>query len=498
MRYPGFIGPAYQSRSKRGALDTCINLYPELLESNTGRNVAALYLSPGLTEVLNEGAGPIRGMFGIDTHLFWVSGATLYQVQFSGGTPGAVTNWGSVGNDSEPVYMAANAEELFVVSNGNGFILREASLSQIASNFPTGNARGAGYLDGYFITLDVRDWADSQYARFHISNLDDGLTWDAADFGEFRVDLSKILNFVVSHRELWLFGNHMSQVWENTGGSSILGDSLVGSATFPLVPNQSATIEHGAAAKDSPIAIDNTAFWLGSGRRGHGTAYRGDGYLPQRVSTHAVEDAWRGYSDITDAISWSYEQAGHQFWVLYFPTADKTWVYDITASIQMGQHMWHERAFWTGSAYEAHLGRAHAFADGMNLVGSRNDGKIYRMGLDLFDDDGSAIRWERTAPHVHDEERRTFFDRLEVDMETNIGDPAANPEISMEFTDDSGANWSTARTAQIGESDGSPSASRIFWPRLGSSRQRAFRVYGVTSAKIALIGAYLRVRPASH
>ena len=74
--------------------------------------------------------------------------------------------------------------------------------------------------------------------------------------------------------------------------------------------------------------MDNGVFWLGKDARGQGIVYRANGYTGTRVSTHAVEWQIQRYGDMSDAIGYAYQQDGHTFYVLTFPSADATWVYD--------------------------------------------------------------------------------------------------------------------------------------------------------------------------
>jgi hypothetical protein len=106
-------------------------------------------------------------------------------------------------------------------------------------------------------------------------------------------------------------------------------------------------------------------------------AWRFDGYRPVRISTHAQEYEWSTYSTISDAVAYAYQDQGHAFYVLYFPTVSKTWVYDTATQL------WHERGYWdaTVGAYTAHRSWWHVFAFGKHLVGDWKTGTIYEMKI---------------------------------------------------------------------------------------------------------------------
>ena len=77
---------------------------------------------------------------------------------------------------------------------------------------------------------------------------------------------------------------------------------------------------------ETGILMNNGIFWLGQDARGQGMVYRSNGYTGQRISTHAVEWQIQQYGTLSDAIGYTYQQDGHSFYVLIFPTANTTWV----------------------------------------------------------------------------------------------------------------------------------------------------------------------------
>lgn len=48
MKFEGFISGSYQSRSLTADNQRCVNLYPEALESGSGKSRVVLYRTPGL------------------------------------------------------------------------------------------------------------------------------------------------------------------------------------------------------------------------------------------------------------------------------------------------------------------------------------------------------------------------------------------------------------------------------------------------------------------
>ncbi len=139
----------------------------------------------------------------------------------------------------------------------------------------------------------------------------------------------------------------------------------------------------------SAQSLDNSVFWLGGNEQGGGIAYRAQQFNPQRISTHAVEYAWLQYGKIDDVIAWVYQEDGHAFYVLWFPSGETSWVYDVTTSLATGQPVWHERAHWNPqlATWQPHVARCHAFAFNKHFVGDRRSGGIYEQSVSFYDEE---------------------------------------------------------------------------------------------------------------
>jgi hypothetical protein len=256
---------------------------------------------------------------------------------------------------------------------------------------------------------------------------------------------------------------------------------------FPFERINGAFIEQGCAAKFSPAKMDNTVYWLTSDERGYGTVQRAQGYQPQRISTHAVEFAIGQMSRIDDAVAYTYQQEGHSFYVLNFPTAQQTWVFDASTSL------WHQRAWRDPADNVLKQDRAicqMAFA-GETLVGDNANGNIYVLDLEYFTDNGDPISRIRACSHLADPEYRyQFFDSLQVDMQTGVGlvvGQGSDPQAILQWSDDGGYSWSNELWASIGKIG--ERRTRVKWRRLGRSRDRVFRVTITDPIRVIMVSA---------
>lgn len=246
-------------------------------------------------------------------------------------------------------------------------------------------------------------------------------------------------------------------------------------------------IKVGVSSPNSISEIDNTVIWVGHDDHGQGIVYKLDGFTPIRVSTEPIERRIQGVSDISDLYAWSYQEEGHFFYVLTGGDLDCSLVLDLTTGL------WHERAYLSSSGnFQQHLGSCHIFAFGKHLVGSRLDGKIYEMSLDLLDDDGDSIARERVYTHIVDEMRRIRQNSLEIGFETGVGlqsGEGANPVVTLEISRDGARTWSDPIEAPIGRIG--EYRTRVRFRRLGVSEQTTYRIRFSDNVKVAITGSYL-------
>ena len=373
-----------------------VNLFPEVVPEG-GKQPAFLQRCPGLNLRVAVGTGPIRGLWMHGAYLYVVSGDRFYRVSSSW----AITELGLVFG-SAPVSMADNGTQIFIAADPTGYIYNTSTGVFAPINDPDyPGASVVDYLDGYFVFIEP----NSQ--RVWVTALLDGTSVDPLDFASAEGDPDNIVSMIVDHREVWLFGNNSTEVWYNAGLSD-----------FPLVRIQGAFNELGCAARYSVAKMNNQIYWLGKDARGHGIVYQANGYMGQRISTHAVEWHLQQYGDLSGAIAYTYQQDGHSFYVLNFPAANTTWVYDAVTGA------WHERRGWVDSNWTRHRGNCQVFYNGEVLVGDFENGNIYAFDLNVYADNGAIQRWLRSwraLPAGENTLRRTAQHALQLDCETGVG-----------------------------------------------------------------------------
>ena len=471
MKTP-ILGSSYVARSVNAADNRMVNLFPEIIPEG-GKEPAFLIRAPGLTLVVQVGSGPIRGIKRVKSILYVVSGNKLYKVD----TSYIVTEIGTV-TGSGQVSMSDNGIQLFIACNPDGFIynLNTLVFSQITdSNFP--GAVTVDFIDNYFV------FNEPNSQKLWITELLDGTSIDALDFASAEGLPDDIVGLIVDHRELWVFGTESTEIWYNAGTSD-----------FPLQRIQGAFNEIGCVAPYSISKLDNSVIWLGSDNRGQGIVYRANGYIGQRISTHSVEWKIQQYSTLSDAVSYSYQQDGHSFYVITFPSGNATWVYDISTN------SWHERASFSNGSFGRHRSNCQAFFNDKILLGDYENGNIYNFDLDNYTDNSSIQRWLRTwraLPTGTNNLKRTINHSLQLDCESGVGlnsGQGDDSQIILRWSDDGGHTWSNEHWSSIGKIG--KYGYRAIWRRLGSTskiRDRIFEISGSDPVKIIINGAVLDV-----
>jgi len=487
--YPGFIGPSYTSESKIAAYDRTVNWYPEQIESGTGNTAAryVLYPTPGNFEIPSASSAlttPGRGGWSLrDFGAYYIVGDTLYRLY--PGTPAAVAT-GISNISNAPVYFASNGDtgrQLLIASDDTTYAYDLDS--EVLTEVGTESAVSIGYVDGYGIRLD------SVRSEISVSAPFDFTVWNALDVSQRNDAPDKWLRLLVNHKELWLFGSDTSSVWYNAGDEGVAG---------PFAPIPSVFIPYGIAAPHSAVVVDGSPIWLGGTPNGSCIVYKAEGYTPVRISTHAVENAFReifgAALTVSNADASTYQENGHIFYVLTFPAnldtdfAGATWVYDATSGL------WHERGVWNGLTFGC-IDTIGNVQSNVQFTLSRTSGKVYLQSISLsVGTDGLGIVRLRRAPHINQAQQRIRYRQFRALMETGIGlgdvvstDPAFDPQITLAWSNDGGQTFGSPIPMSAGTIGAY--STLVDWFQLEQAQDRIFEVRCSAAVSYRLIAAFL-------
>lgn len=361
----GFAGGSIPARSRTVNSERTVNLYLEATDGTPKRN-PVLYVRPAAIPWTYVAPGPVRALFFQDDRFRAVSGGFYYDIARSRN----VTTLGQVRNDSRQAFIASNGTGGFqemIVSGGLGYIynFQTGVFQQITdSNFET-PITFCAYIDTYFAALQGHS------NQFQTSQPLDGLVWDGLDKAQASLTSDKKLAMAVYDRKLVFYGSQATEPWQNDPSSSP-----------PFAPYNGIVVYHGISAPYSVAMLDNTNYWLGQDPAGTAIVWRWNGWTPERVSNNALEFYLQSLSRLDNAIGFALEMSGHAWYGLYLPAAETTWMYDVAANT------WAEWAIWDDDlmTFRPFVIACQASGWGMQFVGSRTNGTIYRLSFDEYTD----------------------------------------------------------------------------------------------------------------
>ncbi len=441
-------GPSGQVRAYKAESRRVVNWMPVRIESGTGKGGQQAYLKqvPGKVQKASLGSA-FRGLFVSREVLYGVAGSKLYRIA----SDWTATELGTLSSSTGPVDFADNTTQLCIVDGPYGYAydLDASTFSTIGGSWP-GSSR-VSILDGFGI------YCEPGTEQFFVSDNQDFTVIDALSYASAEGTTGNIVAHIVKHREALILKERTGEVWYSSGG-----------ADFPLARNDGAAIEFGCAATHTLQKIAGTAFWLSKDENGSATVSAMTSYSPQRVSSHALEEALSGVTDLSGAYAFTYQQEGLSFYVLQVPGLSTTWVYEIASGV------WHERGEWVSGEWSQDLATCHAYAYGAHVVGG-SDGNLYELDPLAAQSNNSELVREWISPHnALPNAARLRFGSMQVDCEVGAGLSGTDAKLILRYSDDGGKRWSNWRYLTLGEIGQYQARARA--TMLGSGRDRVWNI----------------------
>jgi hypothetical protein len=295
-----------------------------------------------------------------------------------------------------------------------------------------------------------------------------------------------LITLFENNRELWLIGERTSEVWYNAGGANF---------AFARLPGIGPQI--GCSAKHSIARVGPNLAWLAQNEQGQNIVVMTQQYAWVQISNHAIENAISGYPQVSDAIGDCYEDRGHIMYVLTFPTADVTWVCDITVWLAtQGAMGWWQRLSWnaTTASYHRHVGNCFVNFANLRLWGDYQTGQIHQQDRFFYTDAGNVLRAQRRTPHVWSKEdrKRIFSASLQVEFTPGVGlqtGQGSAPQAMIRWSDDGGFTWSGEVQVPIGAAGDTRDRAMVM--QLGEARDRVYEVNVSDPIARDIVGATL-------
>lgn len=471
--FPNFVGGAEIAQSPVWANARTVNWYVEPGNRDT-KTPAALLPVPGVSTFATiSGATRGRAIFEEDGRCFTVVGDRLDEIAADGTVTGRGTVVeGAAGSAARVAALGDAAQQLALTSGGVGYAFN--LVTNALSVVVPANAAQCDTLDGFAFFLDRTDASISSSALYDATSI---IGYKQRDARSDPWQAIKVIDTL-----LYAFGEKSTDIFYNAGASP-----------FPLAQHTAGAFPYGMAAPDSIAVVGDALCWLGRSANGIGQVLAVRGTSVREISTPALRWAIDGYRrrvGIADAVGESLEYLGHSFYVLTFPAAEATWVYDMSVGV------WSEWLTWlpAEARYVAWQPHWHAIAFGRSLLLDRTSGRVH--GLDpasARDATGEPMRRLRRPPGLFDDNRRVTITDLEVYAETGTAATGVDARLMLNYSKDAGKTWRQATgTESLGLTG--EYRRRLSWPRLGTARDWQFEIVCSGDVPVRLQGASISVR----
>lgn len=439
-----FAGGSYKSLSLPYYAATNKNMFFEVKEG--GRSVAALHGRPGLRLFASTATGNDRGMCVHDGVLYKITGNTLYSIS-SGGVS---TSIGTISGTNQ-CGMVSDGNYLVITTGGDAYIYN-GTLSQITDvDLETPNT--ACFNNSRIIY-------DGNSGRFCVADVGNPSLIDGLNYATAESAPDDTLAVSAHKQYVFIFGQETIEPWYNSG---------VGSPPYDRVNGAVQTV--GLGAIHSISQNENYLYFLDNQR----IPRRISGITMQSVGNMSTSEEFASYSTCEDAKGYCFSWAGDNFYLLTFPTADRSWIFQES----VGEWM----QVSSGQNDERFRGNSFAACYSKSLIADHSTGEVFYLDQDTYTDNGDAITRERTTQPLHAgllsgqlEGKRVFMSRLELVLEAGIGlavNQGVNPQVMLQWSDDGGYTWSN----ELWQSAGVMGARywRVQWFNLGSFQSRVYR-----------------------
>lgn len=470
------LGENFPSQSQVQSVRQLYNFY---LEEDISQDRYIAYGFPGFEEWLDLNGSEVRGMLEhkgvgyvvVDNILYSISG----QLTFS--------NLGNLSTSTGKVQLAAINDEVGVV-DGTSFYHYKISTTTFSTpadvDIPSSPVVLAA-IGEYFVIPDPGT------NQLFVSDLADGTSWNSLSFFSADTRADNVVTCAVANTLLYAMCEYSTEVFYISGGDVV-----------PLDRAVAGSYDIGTPARHSPTVINNTMYWLGQNKGGSVGVVRSNGGAPELVSNRAMIQKIGTYQQIDDAFGWSYQENGHPFYMITFPTAEtingqaigRTWAFDLST------RLWSEVGSKRTNAIDPpqlsrHVANCSMFLNNEHLIGDYLTGTIYKLSPDVYTENGEEIIRTIKTQHIAQNDLPLSMMDLVIETESGVGldgsGQGSDPEIGLRFSKDRGRTWSsqlTRKTGKLGEY-----FRRAKWTRIGRGRSITLELSMSDPIKWVIIGA---------
>jgi hypothetical protein len=381
---------------------------------------------PGL-ETKGNAAGKDRGFHRMAEILYQVKGTSLYEIDKLGNH----TLRGTIPGTKRCI-MADDGINMFIVVP-NEKVWQYTTDTNSVSEVTNVNITKALSVD-FFNNQFIYTFADFST----VSDVGNGAQATGLNrIGEETLPDAMVRDFV------------FDEVIYRCGVRSIVGWYNSGVGSPPIDKLQGRIFNVGLSAPYSIAKTDEAFYWLGDDN----AIYRAQAGTKERISSDAISNAISKFNSIDDAIGFTYTFEGQNFYTITFPSENQTF----TVSESLGENGWFELSSglqggkWQGSSV------INAYSK--NYVADADNGNVYLLDLDTYENNGESIKRTRVTSNIDARlvggalGDAVTMSSVIISMETGVGlivGQGDNPRIIVEASYDGGRTWAAGAWPKVG------------------------------------------------
>lgn len=454
----------YISESLPLSHQQCTNVFPSVADV-PALSQEFLRGTAGIDELATSGAieQVNRGSWRKGDLAYAVNGNTLYRVDktvVDGADTFSYVSLGSVSGVGRVSLASSETQLMVLVPGGAGYIYNEDDATPFqeitdADFRANGNPLHVAYIDSVFVcTTDDK--------KIIHSALNDGLAWNALDFGEAESDPDAAVAPVVVNNQLFITGTLTTEGFKNIGGSGF------------IFKRSNIFLDKGCVAPFTLVKTNQTFLMVGKGLNETPAIWMFNGNSFTKKSTKAIDKVISSYSQDSLENSFAmYSGLDGDFFV-YFTFPDRTFVYNLATD------KWHEQKTCDSSGEDSKW-RVNSMIDayGRTLVFDSIDGRVGELTYNSYKEYGCDIKRVFSLAPFFDLEG-VEMPHIELTMESGVGNAdVEDPKVAMAVSLDGVAfkNDRARSIGKVGASDG-----RIIWRRNGGATKIACLRFTMTDA----------------
>lgn len=460
VRVP-WLGVPQQRGTSASVDQRFVNVFFEKLHNPiTNQDVLYVVKRPGYSQHTQPSGttGVGRGIYQWKGDLYSVIGNKIYK-NSSALAPTLTTSTGRCGivevrPGASTQYLCVNdGEKLYCIAASTG------TVTTVTSNYPA-NTGDIAFLDGYLFVIDTS-------GQLWNCSVDDPTSWSVTQYVSMNmlpgigVGLQRLGNSVVAFSDISI------EYWYDAA-------STPGS---PLARQDAAMRRVGCASRQSIASNGDMVFWVGSVESSQATVWMLRNSFEQiEIGIPPINRLIEVEATQANINAYCLSIAGHSWYILNLPTANRTFVYDIDLEI------WCE---WEAAAGSAVFPMCAASSKANEILVQHNtDGWVYEMLTSVYQDSGTSFTASgRTGRMDFDTQDRKFVYRFEL-----VGDvQASTTNVGVSYSDDDYATESTARTFDM-------SQVHTFSASWGNFRRRSWKFSYTGANPLRLAGFELKLR----